>query len=111
MPTKTAPKPAAPPAENGSETLQERALTYLRLLALESILASEEPLRITDLTRAVIERLHVSFSEEEAGGLAAVLRLTLDSDPRFAQSNRRWDLSMRMGRADADRRVGARARR
>ena len=52
----------------------------------------------------VLERLDIPMSEEEAGGLASVVRLILDSDPRFAHSNRRWDLAMRMGRAEGDRR-------
>lgn len=102
MATKTAPRPA-PKAENAGPSLQERAIDYLRVLCLEAIVASPEPSRITDLTRAVTERLQVSWNDEEVGGLASVIRLTLDSDPRFAQSNRQWDLALRMGRAEGDR--------
>src|SRR5947209_8035016 len=97
------PAPAPPTAEAAPATLEERALSHLKVLALESILSSAESLRITDLARMVVERLGVPFDEHEAGGLASVIRLLLDSDPRFAQSSRRWDLAMRMGRADADR--------
>src|SRR5205085_7920353 len=89
--------------EAGGATIEERALSYLKVLALECILSSPESLRITDLTRQIVERLGVPFDEHEAGGLAAVVRLLLDSDPRFGQSSRRWDLALRMGRADADR--------
>src|SRR5215204_2272205 len=104
MATKTAARKAAPAAsENGQGSLDERALEYLRVLCLEGIVGSDEPSRITDLTRSVTERLEVSWSEEEVGGLASVIRLTLDSDPRFAQSNRQWDLALRMGRAEGDR--------
>ncbi len=83
--------------------IEERALEYLKTVAFEAILDAPEAQRITDLTRAVIDRLRVTLSDEESGGLASVIRLTLDSDPRFAQTNRMWDLALRMGRADADR--------
>src|SRR5690349_10071854 len=90
------PAPAPPVQEPAPASIEERALSYLRVLALECILASPESLRITDLTRMIVERLGVPFDEHEAGGLASVIRLMLDSDPRFAQSSRRWDLALRM---------------
>ena len=101
--TRNVPAPAPVAQEAAPASIEDRALSYLKVVALESILSSPEPLRITDLARLVIERLGMSLDEHEAGGLASVVRLLLDSDPRFAQSSRRWDLALRMGRADADR--------
>jgi hypothetical protein len=105
MAVKSTPKTAAAPATPAVEEnpIQQQAIDHLKALALDCLLDSPEPLRIADLGRAVLARLDLPFSEEEAGGLASVVRLILDSDPRFAQSNRQWDLALRMGRTEGDR--------
>ena len=74
MPTKTRSTPAPAPAaqEAAPATIEDRALSYLKVVALECIVSSPEALRITDLTRMVVERLGVPFDEHEAGGLASV---------------------------------------
>ncbi len=84
--------------------LRNRALDLLRTATLEVMLDAEEPLRTVDVARLVAERLGLTLSDEEAGGLASVVRMVLDSDPLFSQSNRQWDLALRMGRAEGDRR-------
>jgi len=95
---------AMPATAGAEERLRSRALDTLRTLALEVVLASDEPLRTVDIARLVSERLGVTLNEEEMGGLASVVRMVMDSDPLFSQSNRQWDLALRMGRAEGDRR-------
>lgn len=92
------------PAVSAEERLRARALDAVKTQALEAILASDEPLRTVDLARSVADRVGLTLSEEELGGLASLVRMLLDSDPMFSQSNRQWDLAVRMGRAEADRR-------
>ncbi|MCC2672149.1 MAG: hypothetical protein K0Q72_4621, partial [Armatimonadetes bacterium] len=92
---------AAEPAE---DRLRSRALDAIRTSTLETILDSDEPLRTVDAARSVADRLGLELNEEELGGLASVVRMVLDSDPLFSQSNRQWDLALRMGRAEGDRR-------
>ncbi|HTE19368.1 MAG TPA: hypothetical protein VK689_13420 [Armatimonadota bacterium] len=94
----------APPAETGDESLRGRALDTLRTQILEVILGSNEPLRTVDVARMVAEELQLEFNEAEMGGLASLVRMLMDSDPLFSQSNRQWDLALRMGRAEGDRR-------
>ncbi len=91
-------------AAAGEQGLRDRALDTLRTFALESILASDEPLRTADLAVHVGRRLEMNLTEDEQGGLASVVRLVLDSDPLFSQANRQWDLALRLGRAEGDRR-------
>ncbi len=86
------------------ERLRSRALDTLRTHALEIILDSPDPVRTVDVARLVAQRLELTLNEEEIGGLASVVRLVLDGDPLFSQSNRQWDLALRMGRAEGDRR-------
>lgn len=95
---------ATKPAGSAEDRLRSRALDAIRTSTLETILDSEEPLRTVDAARSVAERLGLELSEEELGGLASVVRMVLDSDPLFSQSNRQWDLALRMGRAEGDRR-------
>jgi hypothetical protein len=95
---------ATAPSVTPEERLRTRALDTLKTAALEAILASDEPLRTVDLGREVADRLQLSLNEEELGGLSSLVRMVLDSDPMFSQSNRQWDLAVRMGRAEADRR-------
>ncbi|MFN3651708.1 MAG: hypothetical protein ACK47B_19195 [Armatimonadota bacterium] len=94
----------AHPELSPEERRRSRALDILKTHALETILESDEPLRTVDLARMVADRLQLDLNEEELGGLAAVVRLVLDSDPMFSQANRQWDLALRMGRAEGDRR-------
>ena len=68
------------------------------------LLASEAPLRTADLGRRIAERLGLALDEEGLGALAALVRLILDSDPTFSHSNRQWDLAIRAGRLEVDRR-------
>lgn len=95
---------AIAPQSGGDERLRNRALDTLRTQALEAVLASNEPLRTVDVARTVAERLGITLTEEEMGGLASVVRMVMDNDPLFSQSNRQWDLALRMGRAEGDRR-------
>lgn len=83
---------------------RERALDLLRGEILAVILEAEEPLRTVDIAREAGERLGLQLNDTDAGGLASVVRMLLDSDPLFSQSNRQWDLALRMGRAEGDRR-------
>jgi len=92
------------PEMSAEARLRARALDTLRTHTLEVILEAEEPLRTADVGRLVAERLDLSLNEEELGGLASLVRMVLDSDPLFSQSNRQWDLALRMGRAEGDRR-------
>src|SRR5688500_2924575 len=92
------------PGAGGEERLRGRALDIIKTATLESILRSDEPLRTADAARMVAERLGMELTEEELGGLASLVRMVLDSDPLFSQSNRQWDLALRMGRAEGDRR-------
>ena len=95
---------ATPPAAAGDERLRTRAFDILKGSILESILSSSEPLRTVDAARLVANRLRLDLNEEELGGLASLVRTLLDSDPRYSQANRQWDLALRMGRAEGDRR-------
>jgi hypothetical protein len=88
----------------GEERLRSRALDLLRTTTLEVVLEAAEPLRTADLARLVGERLALRLTDEEQGGLASLVRLVLDSDPLYSQANRQWDLALRMGRAEGDRR-------
>ena len=92
------------PGAGEENRLRTRALDTLRTATLDTILQSEEPLRTVDIARSVAGHLGLTLSEEELGGLASVVRMVLDSDPLFSQSNRQWDLALRMGRAEGDRR-------
>ncbi|HEU4751641.1 MAG TPA: hypothetical protein VFU47_00955, partial [Armatimonadota bacterium] len=92
------------PKTGSEESLRSRALDVLRTATLEAILASDEPLRTVDAARQVADELGLELNEEEMGGLATVVRMVLDSDPMFSQANRQWDLALRMGRAEGDRR-------
>ena len=92
------------PETTGQERLRGRALDLLRSHTLEVILEAEEPLRTVDVARFVADRLDLSLNDEEMGGLASLVRMVMDSDPLFSQSNRQWDLALRMGRAEGDRR-------
>lgn len=94
--------PAAP--LTAEDRLRARALELLKTSTLEVILASDEPLRTGDVGRRVGEHLGLTLSEEELGGLATLARMVMDSDPLFSQSNRQWDLALRLGRAEGDRR-------
>jgi hypothetical protein len=93
-----------PPQMSPEEQLRSRALDAIRSQALEAILEADEPLRTVDVAREVSERLGLDLNEEEMGGLASLARMVLDSDPLFSQANRQWDLALRMGRAEGDRR-------
>lgn len=84
--------------------LRGRALDTIRMHTLEAILSADEPLRTADVGLQVGERLGLNLTGEEQGGLSNLVRMVLDSDPLFSQSNRQWDLALRMGRAEADRR-------
>ena len=95
---------ATKPAGSAEDRLRSRALDAIRTSTLETILDSDEPLRTVDAAHSVADRLGLELSEEELGGLASVVRMVLDSDPLFSQSNRQWDLALRMGRAEGDRR-------
>jgi hypothetical protein len=95
---------AGGPAQNNGTALRARALDAVRSSALDVILASDEPLRTVDIAKQVASRLEMRLSEEELGGLASLVRVVMDSDALFSQSNRQWDLALRMGRAEADRR-------
>lgn len=96
---------ATPAAElTPEERLRARALDLLKTTTLEVILASDEPLRTGEVGRRVAEALGLELSEEEQGGLATLSRMVMDSDPLFSQSNRQWDLAMRLGRAEGDKR-------
>lgn len=95
---------ALKPADAAEDRLRSRALDAIRTCTLEVILNSDEPLRTVDAARAVAEHLGLALNEEELGGLSSVVRMVLDSDPLFSQSNRQWDLALRMGRAEGDRR-------
>jgi len=95
---------ALKPAEVAEDRLRSRALDAIRTCTLEVILDSDEPLRTVDAARLVAEHLGLDLNEEELGGLSSVVRMVLDSDPLFSQSNRQWDLALRMGRAEGDRR-------
>src|SRR5687768_17891031 len=99
---KTAAKSAE--TQSAAELLRSRALDLLRITILESILESDEPHRTVDAARNAADALDLELSEEELGGLATLARMVLDSDPLFSQSNRQWDLALRMGRAEGDRR-------
>jgi hypothetical protein len=90
--------------EETETRLRSRALDLVRAQTLETILEADEPLRTVDVARLVAERLDLSLNEEEMGGLSSVVRVVLDSDPLFSQANRQWDLALRMGRAEGDRR-------
>lgn len=92
------------PGAGGEDRLRARALDTLRTATLDIILQSSEPLRTVDIARSVAGRLGLDLTEEEMGGLASVVRMVLDSDPMFSQANRQWDLALRMGRAEGDRR-------
>jgi hypothetical protein len=92
------------PEATGDDRLRARALDTIKTATLEAILLSDEPLRTVDAARLVAERLELELTEEEMGGLASLVRMVLDSDPLFSQSNRQWDLALRMGRAEGDRR-------
>lgn len=92
------------PELTAEERRRARALDLLRTTLLEVILESDAPLRTADLARLVAERLGLSLTEEQAGGLAVLTRMVLDTDPLFSQSHRQWDLALRMGRAEGDRR-------
>ncbi len=92
------------PDRNSEDNLRARALDAVRGEALLTILESDEPLRTADVARSVAERLDLELGEEELGGLAQIVRMVLDSDPLFSQANRQWDLALRMGRAEGDRR-------
>jgi hypothetical protein len=94
--------PTAP--ASAEERLRARALDLLKSVTLEAILESDEPLRTVDAARIVAENLSLKLTEEETGGLASVVRMVLDSDPIFSQANRQWDIALRMGRAEGDRR-------
>lgn len=89
---------------SSESNLRARALDAIRGEALLTILESDEPLRTADIARSVAERLDLELTEEETGGLAQIVRMVLDSDPLFSQANRQWDLALRMGRAEGDRR-------
>src|SRR5207248_110683 len=95
---------AIAPEKSSEERIRSRALEALRAQALNAILDSDEPLRTVDVARAVSDGFDLELNEEELGGLASVVRMVLDSDPLFSQSNRQWDLALRMGRAEGDRR-------
>lgn len=96
---------ATPAAElSPEERLRVRALDLLKTTTLEVILGSDEPLRTGEVGRRVAEALGLELSEEEQGGLATLVRMVMDSDPLFSQSNRQWDLALRMGRAEGDKR-------
>lgn len=96
---------ATPAAElTPEDRLRARALDLLKTTTLEVILASDEPLRTGEVGRRVAEELGLELSEEEQGGLATLTRMVMDSDPLFSQSNRQWDLAMRLGRAEGDKR-------
>lgn len=95
---------ATKPAETAEDRLRSRALDAIRTCVLEVILAADEPLRTVDVGRLAAERLGLELTEEELGGMSTVARMVLDSDPLFSQSNRQWDLALRMGRAEGDRR-------
>lgn len=92
------------PARGSEEDLRGRALDLLRTETLASVVASDEPLRTVDVARGVADALGLTLGEEEMGGLATLVRMVLDSDPLFSQANRQWDLALRMGRAEGDRR-------
>jgi hypothetical protein len=92
------------PEATAEDRLRARALDLLKSITLEIILESDEPIRTVDAARAVADRLDLTLNEEEIGGLASVVRMVLDSDPMFSQANRQWDLALRMGRAEGDRR-------
>lgn len=92
------------PDRSSESNLRARALDAIRGEALLTILESDEPLRTADIARSVAERLDLELTEEETGGLAQIVRMVLDSDPLFSQANRQWDLALRMGRAEGDRR-------
>jgi len=94
----------APPEVSAEERLRSRALDTIRTESLEIILESNEPLRTADLARLLADSLKLKLSEEELGGLATLVRMVLDNDPLFSQANRQWDLALRMGRAEGDRR-------
>jgi len=94
----------ANPAPSAEERVRARALDTLKTRALEAILVSDEPVRTVDAARAVADALEIDLNEEELGGLASLVRIVLDSDTMFSQANRQWDLAVRMGRAEADRR-------
>lgn len=93
-----------PASQNGAGQLRNRALDLLKTQALLVILENQESLRTADLARAVSVRLRLELPEEELGGMAQILRLILDGDPLFSQANRQWNLALRMGRAEGDRR-------
>ncbi|MGV3721257.1 MAG: hypothetical protein ACO1SX_10155, partial [Actinomycetota bacterium] len=95
---------ATKPAETAEDRLRSRALDAIRTCVLEVILAADEPLRTVDVGRLAAERLGLELNEDELGGMSTVARMVLDSDPLFSQSNRQWDLALRMGRAEGDRR-------
>lgn len=86
------------------DNLRARSLDLVRTACLEVMLEADEPLRTADVARLAAERLGLQLTEEELGGLGSLVRLVLDSDPLYSQSNRRWDLALRMGRAEGDRR-------
>jgi hypothetical protein len=90
--------------KTADERLRSRALDTLRTEILRAILSSEEPLRTVDVGRIVADNLGLDLNEEELGGLSALARMLMDSDPLFSQANRQWDLALRMGRAEGDRR-------
>lgn len=84
--------------------MRGRALDAVRTATLEVVLEADGPLRTVDVANLVSAKLGVKLSEEELGGLANLCRIMLDGDSLFAQSNRQWDLALRSGRAEADRR-------
>ncbi|MBM3459494.1 MAG: hypothetical protein FJX77_13315, partial [Armatimonadetes bacterium] len=95
---------AATTPESAEQLLRPRALEAVRGTAFDVVLASQEPLRTADVARSIAERLELALTEEEMGGLASLSRMLMDGDPLFSQSQRQWDLALRMGRAEGDRR-------
>ena len=93
-----------PPVLSPEERLRARALDLVKTHTLEVILGSDEPLRTVDVGRLLADRLDLDLNEEELGGLASLSRMVMDSDPLFSQANRQWNLALRMGRAEGDRR-------
>ncbi len=94
---------ASPPLST-EQALRARALDAVRTTALDVILSADEPLRTADVAREIADRLDLQLTEDELGGLASLARMIMDGDPLFSQSQRQWDLALRMGRAEGDRR-------
>src|SRR5262249_1155248 len=86
-------KPATqPPAADlsGADARRERAPRTVRDAAFEALLASSEPQRTTDLSRAVAERLGLATDENSLGAVAPLVRMVLDSDAAFVHTARQW---------------------